>query len=430
MHVSTLALIAATYLTLSLSECSSNINHLNDSDDLSDPNVGLLSVIRALYSDDFTEASPSGTHEYQASDLSVSTSLLPLNHTDFMNSVWSDRDTTELVNTFRDLDSPTQDEILATFIDNERGRLNAQLFEAIEENNVSKAKRLIASGVDLSALNENGLNALHYAAKSCNLEIMTQLLQSERMNVEAVTADKYTETALHILARNADSFPERAVEGAKLLIDDYKAKVDALTRKHKQTPLFVAVSNSNNVQLVQYLLEHGADPNHADPTFKSTPLHVAMKNCNEHIIESLLSYGANAEAPNAFLRQPIHAAASNGCVAGVDSLFARGVNLNSQIPAQDEKIGSVIVPEDSEQTYRGCTPLHFAAMEKNNLEVIQRLLDLSADPEIPTYCGVKAERMAVAFELNESAELISNFIAQAKEKAKSQKQKQRWHLRI
>ena len=62
-------------------------------------------------------------------------------------------------------------------------------FKAIEMNYSVALSKIIDSGVDISALNENGLNALHYATSLLNVEMMKILIDTKKFDLDVLTQD-------------------------------------------------------------------------------------------------------------------------------------------------------------------------------------------------------------------------------------------------
>ena len=113
-----------------------------------------------------------------------------------------------------------------------------------------------------------------------------------------------------------------------------------------ETPLHVAVEN-NNYQIVQLLLEHGADVNILDD-YNDTPLHLASaKDLNISIVQLLLEHGADVEIrENRNGDTPLHLASYNGNYQIVQLLLEHGANVDSR---------------DFEEN----TPLHQASINKH-----------------------------------------------------------------
>ena len=109
--------------------------------------------------------------------------------------------------------------------------------------NINKIKRLIASGADVNAKNENGQTPLHWAVLEDRIE-MAKLLIASGADVGAKNKDG--ETPLHWAVDNDN------IEIAKLLIDS-GAKVN-VKKRNGDTPLDWADSQ----EMEALLIEHGA----------------------------------------------------------------------------------------------------------------------------------------------------------------------------
>lgn len=106
-------------------------------------------------------------------------------------------------------------------------------------------------------------------------------------------------------------------------------------------------------QLVEYLVEQGADVNHSDPINGETPLHAALCKANrpayDHVVEVLLRAGADprrATTPGAatvaFMRDcrtrgetPLHRAAAYGSERSVRMLLDAGAEREARDEAGD-----------------------------------------------------------------------------------------------
>ena len=134
--------------------------------------------------------------------------------------------------------------------------------------------------------------------------------------------------------------------------------------KHGIMPLTVAVLG-RNLDIVRFLLAHGADVNAEAKDLLGTPLHCAAFRGHKAMVELLIARGANVNAKGGegwlFERgTPLHTAAwMFGDPEIAELLIAAGADLN----AKDED---------------GCTPLHYAA-DNGHKPVAVLLIEKGAD---------------------------------------------------
>jgi ankyrin repeat protein len=105
--------------------------------------------------------------------------------------------------------------------------------------------------------------------------------------------------------------------GAMELLLQNNANVDAEEQGGvcRYNPLVDAIRLGED-DLINLLLEYGANPNIYDMTFNTTPLHEAVSRNESHIVESLLNNGGNPHGWRYNLwedieEQPLHIAVAN-----------------------------------------------------------------------------------------------------------------------
>jgi formylglycine-generating enzyme required for sulfatase activity len=174
------------------------------------------------------------------------------------------------------------------------------------------------------------------------------------------------------------------------------AKVKALLKdnpklissKGGDAPLHLAVE-SNNKEMVEFLLAHGARVN--DRNAKGMmPLHLSVTSDNKDMAELLLAHGANVNAgcdvsyDEGFSHNatPLHLAARFGNKEAVELLLAHGADVNSETIAAKLKD----IPEDVPNAGWGQTPLHWAAYMSRK-DVAELLLAHGAKGNLKDFRG-------------------------------------------
>lgn len=150
---------------------------------------------------------------------------------------------------------------------------NAQdkaLFLAVMKGNIDEAKRLLAGGAKVDAVDEFGDQPIHAAAQGGNTELVKALLAAG-------------------------------------------AKVDAVSGVSFQ-PIHYAAQKSN-IELVQVLLAAGAKVDAkvaASNKFGGQPIHFAAQSGNAELVKMLLAAGAKADAADNSGKPPFHWIATKG----------------------------------------------------------------------------------------------------------------------
>ncbi len=164
----------------------------------------------------------------------------------------------------------------------------------------------------------------------------------------------------------------------KVLLD---AGVDVNTRSRDgSTSLHWAVAGNKNPKITNVLLDAGADVN-ARSRGGDTPLHWASsQNENPEIINVLLKCGAKLEVRNKWGHTPIHSAVGRW---GEDSnlkIIMILIDAGADVNAQGKDTSGVT-------SWSGYTPLHWAARQTKNPEVIMIFLKAGAGGKIKSEVG-------------------------------------------
>ena len=163
------------------------------------------------------------------------------------------------------------------------------------------------------------------------------------------------------------------------LLLNHGADANALDKNH-ESPLHKAVAGEGNADIVQLLLNHGADANTLDKNHVS-PLHMAAARWGgADIVQLLLGHGADANALDKNHESPLHMAAARwGGADIVQLLLGHGADAN----ALDKNHES---------------PLHKAVAGEGNADIVQLLLNHGADVNATDKNHVSPLHMAAAGE--------------------------------
>ncbi len=220
------------------------------------------------------------------------------------------------------------------------------LMWAAAERHPDVVNALIELHADLKANSTQGFTAMHFAARSNDLESVKLLLASG--------------VDVNILTQAGDGEAARTATGSGY------------------TPLLVATLRAN-VDLAQYLLDHGADPNIDAAGF--TPLHWASTSWEGFASNPV--YGFEDAMSGIQDRQ--------AKLRLVRALLAHGANVNARMTKRPPSFATGYTDGV------GATPFLLAA-SIDDVEMMHILLDAGADPKIPT--ATKATAIMAATGLN------------------------------
>ncbi|XP_047050229.1 ankyrin-1-like [Lolium rigidum] len=221
--------------------------------------------------------------------------------------------------------------------------------------------------------------------------------------------DAEGQTALHFAAGNGH------LDMCKFLVEESGLDVNS-ARKTGETPMFYAALGGK-VQVMRYLLDHGADP--AMPQERgSTPLHNAAEEGHLEAVRLLLSKGVHVD-PMDHRGAPLHLAASKDRVEVVKVLLEHGADpsrvanhifspLMMAICGQSLKCMKLLIEAGADVNahgYSGPTALT-EAVDDGLTDFVKLLLEAGADPNIPNQHGAIPIKVAAARGQRELVEML------------------------
>ena len=261
------------------------------------------------------------------------------------------------------------------------------LYTAVKRGDLEIIKLLVEAGADLTLrgdVHENTM--LMTAAYSNSSEIIKYFIEK---GLEVNLKNKLGWTALHIAASNLTDFMGN-LENVKTLVLA-GADID-VGSNDGSTPLMYAVLSNDNTDVVEYLLEQGADVN-AVNSYGSTALFIAASKGKLEMARTLVMAGVDIHAVDHKHQNALMMASIFGKNDVVQYLLERGADINS---------------EDVD----GLSPLHFAAGNNGNLETTKTLLKHGANIEGTTNTGATPIMSAI---LSSKTEIIQYLIDEGAE---------------
>ena len=242
--------------------------------------------------------------------------------------------------------------------------LQKEALSACANGQLDKLRMILANVDDIDRRNPNFiLSMLRGAARSGQVSIVQYLA------IQDISVKIDRDTGLAI-----------AIAGSRPIYEAvYTVDPDAVNLHfgHTGDPVTVAVS-TNNIEVLSFLLDKGADVNAGRYLSKWSPIALAAKCSTEEIITALVHHGAQVSGSNA-----LQHAAYYGRLDLLRCLVDLGADVNDT-PDYDH------VPKLFDTLE---TPLHSAA-RAGNLEIVKYLLDHGANADLTDSEGKEVSDVA------------------------------------
>lgn len=275
---------------------------------------------------------------------------------------------------------------------------------AILSKNLEIVKTLVEAGASILHLSEkeDGYTPLAYSILTGANEISLYLLQhikGEQMIqpdkdeydifIEYLEGDtNLSESVLH------KACVEGNLEIVKRLKKSNNFDVDAMSQEGR-TPLTAAVRRGKYIEMIEYLLSLGADPNKGENT-GCTPLLYAADENNSQIIELLVRNGAEVDKHN-----ELRHAVSNGKLEAAQTLINLGAKLNDiSLYCNSIECFEMLVKNRVDFTKAdekdGNFPLIIFA-ENGNLELVKKMVEIGVDVNCSNKTGLTPILVSLSF---------------------------------
>ncbi|XP_064480364.1 serine/threonine-protein phosphatase 6 regulatory ankyrin repeat subunit A-like [Ornithodoros turicata] len=245
------------------------------------------------------------------------------------------------------------------------GEFKPAICIAVERDLVQMVELLLKYNCSVNQSSSSGMSALHLAVARRNMATVQLLLRS-RANVHCVDRDGLT--PLHVAASHADC--ELNIIKSLVAAHGELEKCD----RNKNTPLLTACY-SNNVHIARYLIEKGANVNHANDR-GDTPLHIVCSSSSPSLtlVEALLDAGAKVNVQNSLGLTPLLCAITMCSIqkSTVERLISQDQDMTVRFGPMRETVLHLAVQTSESATMAliacGCDPAVEDGVQRTPLE--------------------------------------------------------------
>ncbi|WP_224364241.1 ankyrin repeat domain-containing protein [Hyalangium versicolor] len=275
---------------------------------------------------------------------------------------------------------------------NKLSKLDTELFSAVKDSDAKAVAKHLAAGANPNARDKDGYMALHHAASDTSPEII-QLLLDAGAEVDGLDSDSAIALSFATARTDGD-----AVERVKLLIAKGANVNHQWDDEDRPTILTDLLNQENNeepsAEILKTLLQAGANPNLPNGRGE-TPLMLAVGYTEQpELTELLLEHGAQVNAVDAEGASALMNAVKDGNVRLVERLIAKGADVN-QAATYDQGNTVLTMALHLDEVYGDPSP-----------KVVDALLRGGANPNKPNATGWAPLHLAACIEDVKFTELL------------------------
>lgn len=288
---------------------------------------------------------------------------------------------------------------------------NLLLMAIPSDKDLTFSDYLITKGLSLKDVDNNGITAFDYAARTGNITLLKKLLDRKV---------KYTDNAL-IIASQGNRRETTSLEAYKFLVEEVKIKATA-TNKSGENVLHFLATKPNQKEIIAYFLAKGVDVNKVNKE-GNTPFMIAAGARENGALEQLLATAKNINLQNLKGESALTIAVKSGTPEAVSILLAKGADIkvtdkdgnnlglylvqsfrpgpkqesfDAKVKLLQEKGLNLAAPQKD-----GSTLYHFA-VAKNDLSLLKKLADLKIDVNAKNKDGMTALHKAAMIAKDDS----------------------------
>lgn len=232
---------------------------------------------------------------------------------------------TELLEYLKELDFANNQELSAKIVkridfaaDDLPSDTSQHVFQCVKFNNIGALIEISRTNCDIDARTDNNMTALHLAASygySFMFHVIFGLKISRERSIHNAV-NYFGQTFLHIASQCGSFDVIQTMVGSFGFDPNVKDNTG-------QTPLHIA-SCYGHMNVVVFLLQHGADPNEKD-RYHLTPLLAAAKNGRTNALKALISFSkTDVEVTAEWGNNALHIASEEGKLHAVRMLVSSG----------------------------------------------------------------------------------------------------------